>query len=736
MSGVQVGILEAFLGYSTKDPSKLPGGICQTLRNISVRNGNLVKATGMVLAELNGAAVQLNGINRIDEFIKFSYNDTYICRDGMVNPSTLNVWDGVSAWNSIGNIGNISGCGFIDRGKELVAACGASTPYLYGSVPEHFSYAYKCDGTPDYDPLAAQLAFYPAYLEHSHVVENLVNFHSASFTSGIPYLDLSRMYYIVLQANDGSYWLSKQGVIQATDTYVNKNAMSVVIDPSVYPGVSRVLIFSSTEADEYNTFYLIKNFAVNHRSATEAVPLLYGYPTVYDNILGTLTVPIATISDPNVIDDLYNGFVIRIINTTTGAVLNAHVVNDMAIVSSDLVIDIGAGYGYIGNLYIQIVEAWRADSGEYILRFMDALPDLTILETMQNYIGYSFSYYGSDYAINPNDVTDLYTDYTYAVIGAARMYVAGVTRNGKTYAQRVHFSYIDNNGVSRYDTFLDLDYIDVSGYNVGNIQGLDFNQQKLYAFCEKGILILSIATGDVMSWRLDRLVHEIGVIAPKSITRIPDGKFAGGYGYVAADGFRILYGGYSYNISEAINPVIATTLSEAVGYYDTDDHAWCVAFLSDERVYSYSLDTNQWSVRDGLYITNAGRGDEDQTLVCDSEYIWQFGATQFYNRESVVPYFKSNLVRFSDFAKIRRVAVRYRSDTWFYVDVYRDGVLSTSITIPASAAWNTALQKLAVSAWVNAIEFVIRLDDAVAATNTLLEVDYVEYEYQLRRAYA
>jgi hypothetical protein len=316
------------------------------------------------------------------------------------------------------------------------------------------------------------------------------------------------------------------------------------------------------------------------------------------------------------------------------------------------------------------------------------------------------------------------------------MYVAGVVRNVTAWPYRVYYSHIDNTGVSRYDLFLDDAYVDISGYGVGEIKGLDYDRQRLHIFCELGVVVISIATGNVFTWKLNKVVSEVGLIADGSIAKIPDGKYAGGYTMLCPDGLRILYNLYAYHVGEEIDPLSVTDLSECKAFYNTHNRSVCLSFPTDEYVYEFDMVKSAWIRRKSCNVPGNAKNENGETLLSSGSMVYTLSEdADTYGSADISPVFRSRRYTFSEFGRVERVLIQYKSDSEFYLDVYYDGSVSTSILIPASSDWDTFIYRMSFSAWCTFAEFGIRLTTVQAATNSVLDIRAIQFKPVNRRAY-
>jgi hypothetical protein len=730
--------INSFAGESKLSPEKLPDGIHQTISNWNIRDGNLVKGEGHNPVNLNGVPFTKTGISELGGLIRFENNSSYMCVDSGAWPKTLCRWDDVSAWDTIGEIDKPDNTKLYDRGQELLVACRDKTPYLFGTVEEHFKYVWVCDGTTDTETtIPEEDMVYPAYIDHDLVVSDIDTTYSHLFTwnNSIPAGAGERAYKIAIQNNDGSFWLSSAYASKVASDMVSygRNTMTITLDPAVYPTVNKVLLFA-TEPLTSNSYFLVKEIDVN-RNVPQITNWLEKHVAYYDNVTGYIYVdpPADGLTVEAILAGEYDDFVLRVYESGTDTLLGVHVINECF----DLgIFDIGLGFSYSGALDIDIIEAWRLVGTNYEIRVMDEIGDLTSLPSMTFKLGYDIPLYTPGHEYSTETQADKFTNYAHCAIGFARMFVANVVRNGVTYLQRVYYSHIDTNGVSRYDTFLDNNYIDLSGYTVGNIMGIMYNQQKLYIFCSKGILILSLNAGGILSWRLDKIVSTVGVVAENSITRITDGRYSGGFMYMANDGIRALYNGYSYNISQDINPIVVTNNTEAVGFYSAALQMMCMSFLWDRKIFMYSLTSDKWTSKEAVNVVATYTGDNEELLMYDGNSLWKFGnSNMFNNLNGVKPVFKSKRFVFDSHVRVKRIIMRYKSDTPLWVIITLDSATVQTLTIPASTTWTVLNRKLKAYNWTDGLELRIELFPSDYTINTVAEISYIDLEVMLRSVY-
>jgi len=187
-----------------------------------------------------------------------------------------------------------------------------------------------------------------------------------------------------------------------------------------------------------------------------------------------------------------------------------------------------------------------------------------------------------------------------------------------------------------------------------------------------------------MTWSLYKLVQNVGVSAPDSIIKIPDGKYAGGYGYMAYDGPRILYNGYSYPVGNVIMdresfPLPVTDLSEAISGYDPDTHTWLISFPSDSKVYSYSIQLEAWTIKyPSVAITGFGFDDNNRCMVTDMTSLYTFTGSD------LVATIDTAAITTGNELVIDRIGMRYSSIGDVTVALYTESGAALTRTFTAS----------------------------------------------------
>ena len=684
-----------WLGYSAKADTKLPEGIQRKIHNADIRKLNCVLTPGVSVPVLSGELFTSIGLSSLHEFVRFNTGHDnvvrYLCRDG----NKIMLWNGTS-WVQIDSaIGNTLECAqFMERNGVMIIATGDGSdnvPEWYGYCAEQFTISYNGTGITK-SPIAADYLCTEANVAKpsTDLIDSSASFSHASWLFGIPGSTGPRSYCISLQY-DGSTWSMPSDVVtvdldSATD--YNNNVLRLKINPATFSRrVTAIRIYSAEGYAVPRSFYRVAEITVKRGEPYPYTFTSGDYGRIVEAISGNYdnTTGVFTASDAqDWVADQYNGCVALL---PFGTATNAEIITDTAVAGNgELTVRASQDYHTTpGNPFgITVTSSWWWDGAYYRYVFVDrTTEDLTTLPEMWAELGY-----GED--------EDLSANYKLSTVGGGRQFIAGVYKGNIVYDSRVYYSNITPVGAYAYDVFRDASYIDVNAIGISNIVALKYDAQKLYIFGETGIAILSIASGSVFGWQLYRLVQNVGVIAPNSVMRIPDGRYAGGFGYLSSDGPRILYNGYSYSIGEAIIdddnfPLNVTDLTEATSMYDPRNRYWVLSFPSNTRVFCYSMLTDGWITKNpGVAFNHGGIDDTNALVVSDETKLWTFSGAATETAEIETAAFTTGNEIIID-----RVGLRYKSDGAVTATVYTDEVSSFSVSFSAASNLDTPAFKFA-----------------------------------------
>lgn len=742
MNKIQPIHISKYRGYSAKEPSKLPEGLLQTLQDMDVRNFNAVKGKGFSTPVIDGAEFSSDGLTALTRFTKFrsgqaAPNDLmYIAQDGQ----KIMKWNGTS-WAQIdaalsNTLGTVR---FLERNGALIAATGndaSNQPEWYGYVPDRWNNAYtgtlmeKNNSTGGFVVKNANVEV-PDVNDYINAVTVCKGAHFIPEHSIIAETDEVRYYKVAVQYNNSTWSpLSINSIIATFPSDGNyKVNVHIQIDPTVIDDrITGIRVYASDNEKDYYRI-LDNNFnddwVVPHANFL-GTPMLHGS---YVDGTGVITRSIDVVI---MVDDLYNNCLLGLPGSRPDSdewtVLEPILDTGNNGAADTITIASGKGYDSApGNPFWSApVSGWWHDGSKYNYALIDHTDDLELFPVMMVDLGYTE---GEDVTIN------------YGIIswGGGRMFVARVYKGGETYNSRVYFSHIDPNGVYQYDVFRDANYIDTGALGVHNIKALQYDNQHLYIFGESAIAVLNINTGSIFSWALFKLVQDVGIAAIDSVIKIQDGKFSGGWGYVATDGPRVLYNNYSYPIMEAIFdsanfPLNVVDITEAVSFYDAVNRYWCISFPSDNKLFCYSLMTEGWIVKPVGAGVDWGGTDDNNTLMISSNGLLHNLNGVMYGDNYITPVLKTHVITGDGELILNRIGLKYRADTTVRVQVY----LNRSVT-PAFELIFEARAILGVPEFyycphgTRAMEMTIQVDltDVNKVSNTYFEVADIIVEAHL-----
>lgn len=732
--------------YQRASKFALPTVFAEECRNLlPTKSGMLVKRDGYT------AAFNITGLTgNIINFFELRTNRPspddvkYLCQTDN-SDGEIYLWGGTT-WAKIDAdltdmrdaAGTVQKCVFMEedgRVRVLVGNRSVNLPLWWGYCEEKFKYAMS-SYVPAYTSIAA------GFLSNM-VAANISSVPTSTYLTATRYYepDSANPWVSCLRedANDARYayavsfqYDSKQWSPLSSNTihvdvgfgsgYGARVLLRLTIPDTVNKRITSVRIFrarslySMALSAEMGSWYLLKEFHVNHELKIDDGLNNNIWPLTTDTETGTLTTGTKTIEldngeeDDFVQDGLYNNCILAIAANADWSDVTYRIISDTNYTDLNNQQFILADVTGLTDrsYYVKIMPTWYYTGGNYYLTFVDHVHQDIIAANPTSV----------DLGVPVEAQVETLCPRLGVIVNDLAIY-GDVYHNKEQKSFMITYGSINDTGINSNDVHQILNAFSVKW----PITGMTSIGDRLLIYSTQGILRGVLPTANELSWDFEESFNTFGLLAPNSLTQI------GAYDYFISTDLDVKK--FDGTISESIGSGIydllhanTTYTAASVGFFIPKMNMYVLKLQTAAATYEYWgfditgqfgwVELDWYDDFNGSIINNSG---DNYAFTNAGLYILSTDTDD--NGTAISFYYKSNPIYLDQRFRhhLQRYLATYKSDSAVTLTLTDDEGNVTTITLAAKTSLGSKMENLPLG--TNGKYFILEM--APAATNTSFE---------------